>query len=282
MRSYNEDLIELIINSQCKIFNPEYNHVSWDNGIFTVYVELNDSLQERFGIKNRPDVVCLMVFMMLTAYVENKYSLQQGSSFKLIYDSIPQNNNIDKIVRGCFRLMKLMRNAYVHNSNEIVKTEHGYIFDYARSFRNNTTQFYLNIDDDTLGLLYALIIMLVREKSRIGTVGHYEELIAKYFTEIVDKVSNDLQDEMNDDINDFDRGIGLVKERRYIVKNARYELLDDKKLVIKKEYLYKTHYDWESVDYKIDYNSSSYVIPREILSNNNDIEVECLERWKLC
>lgn len=283
MQGFNEELINFIKNSQCKMFTPEYDKVYWCNGSFTVNKEFSDFLYERYCcINNRSDIVCVMVFMLLTAYVENRYSLQQGSSFKTIYESIPINNNTDRIVRGCFRLMKLMRNAYVHNSNDVVKNNNRYIFDFSRNFRGNTTHFHLEIDDDKLGLLYALIIMLIEGKSRLGTIGHYEELISKYFTDIVDNIGNSFTDEISDDINIFDRGIGLVKERRYIIESAEYEIIEEDRLLIKNSCIFKTNYEWESVDYKIKLNSMNYLIPRELLSDKHEIKIDCLERWKLC
>lgn len=112
-------------------------------------------------LSDTPVVSCLIVFALFDAYIENKYNLNPGTSFKSRYSNIPTITNRDIIAKECYRLMKTIRNGFVHNINSIIMSNNIFHFSYTSS---QGTKFNLDISSEKMELLYSIILLLVKEK----------------------------------------------------------------------------------------------------------------------
>lgn len=236
-------------------------------------------------LSDTPVVSCLIVFALFDAYIENKYNLNPGTSFKNRYSKIPTITNRDIIVKECYRLMKTIRNGFVHNINSIIMSNNIFHFSYASS---QGTKFNLDISSEKMELLYSIILLLVKEKFEIDTKGHFENVICTYYDELKDYV--DLNGNFIDDgnsgtetantfkLNPISKYIKFSTAVRYLVENPIYSISQDK---IKIERIYNPGIEAYSADYCIVYNEKKYCIPQEILDVNDSILLTDMPIWEL-
>ncbi|MDE7444633.1 MAG: hypothetical protein K2N15_02830 [Lachnospiraceae bacterium] len=236
-------------------------------------------------LNNTPVISCLIVFALFDAYIENKYKLNPGTSFKSRYSNIQTITNRNIIEKECYRLMKTIRNGFVHNINSIVLSNNIFHFSYTSP---QGTKFNLDISSDKLELLYSIILLLVKGKFEIDTEGHFKNIICTYYDELKEYI--DLNGNFTDD---GDVGTGTANAFslipistyvkfntvvRYPVENPIFSILQDK---IKIERIYNPGIEAYSADYCIDYNGKNYVIPQEVLGIDNSILLADLPVWEL-
>lgn len=236
-------------------------------------------------LNNTPVISCLIVFALFDAYIENKYKLNPGTSFKSRYSNIQTITNRNIIEKECYRLMKTIRNGFVHNINSIVLSNNIFHFSYTSP---QGTKFNLDISSDKLELLYSIILLLVKGKFEIDTEGHFNNIICTYYDELKGYI--DLNGNFTDD---GDVGTGTANAFslipistyvkfntvvRYPVENPIFSILQDK---IKIERIYNPGIEAYSADYCIDYNGKNYVIPQEVLGIDNSILLADLPVWEL-
>lgn len=236
-------------------------------------------------LNNTPVISCLIVFALFDAYIENKYKLNPGTSFKSRYSNIQTITNRNIIEKECYRLMKTIRNGFVHNINSIVLSNNIFHFSYTSP---QGTKFNLDISSDKLELLYSIILLLVKGKFEIDTEGHFNNIICTYYDELKGYI--DLNGNFTDD---GDVGTGTANAFslipistyvkfntvvRYPVENPIFSILQDK---IKIERIYNPGIEAYSAYYCIDYNGKNYVIPQEVLGIDNSILLADLPVWEL-
>lgn len=236
-------------------------------------------------LNNTPVISCLIVFALFDAYIENKYNLNPGTSFKSRYNNMRTVTNRNVIEKECYRLIKTIRNGFVHNINSIVLSNSIFHFSYTNP---QGTNFNLDISSDKLELLYSIILLLVKEKFEIDTEGHFENIICTYYEELKEYI--DLNGSF---IDDGDVGTGTANAfnlipistyvrfntaARYPVENPIYSILQDK---IKIEKIFNPGIEAYSADYCVIYNEKKYIIPQEILDIDNSILLSDLPVWEL-
>jgi hypothetical protein len=211
--------------------------------------------------------------------------MNPGMSFKKRYLNLPHLTNQNIVEKECFRLMRVIRNGFVHNISAIQATNDLFHFNYIDQGGN---KFNLDISSDKLQLLYSIILILVRGEYEIATEGHLENVICMFYSELKNFV-----DVKGNFIDDGDMGNGAINSfkllpissyihlntcMRYLGENPNYDI-DGDRITIKS--IYNTVGNQYSVDYCVRYNKKEYAIPQEVLDLNNSVFLSNLSIWEL-
>ncbi|SFO29948.1 hypothetical protein SAMN04487831_11744 [Pseudobutyrivibrio sp. UC1225] len=212
----------------------------------------------------------ILLFTAFDGYLENKYSLTEGESFKNHYDNIPCGTEIELIEKDCYRILKLIRNGIQHNLSNVVVNRGSYSISY--SFRG--TPYSLQIDAWAMRYLYTIIMNLIGEGiqglfSKYSTDGHYMGIMNTMYAELRAGIT-----QISDDIGAFvgaAQGTGQydAEHLRYIVRHPVVNPIivseDDNSIVFR-------HIECNGTDdetqiqyqYSTDYVYNDYLLPQEM------------------
>ncbi|QXE19323.1 hypothetical protein [Clostridium sp. 001] len=283
--NFYKNIINLLNNSDIRFYTTEIRPVKFEGEIKNVTMVFSEVLNMGpTPLSKTPVISCLIVFTLFDAYLENKYSMSPGMSFKRKYNALPFVTNQDIIEKECYRLMKTIRNGFVHNIDAIVSINNLLHFNYTSP---QGTQFNLDISSDNLKLLYSIILILVKGKYEIETEGHFQNVICTYYGKLKNYVDED--GNFTDDI-----GVGgtatssnlipigfytqLKTAVRYPVVNPKYDISEGR---INIRSIYNPGSQYYSVDYCVKCNNKKYIIPQEILDNNNSLSISDLSIWEV-
>ncbi|AGY75885.1 hypothetical protein [Clostridium autoethanogenum] len=284
---FYKNIITLLEKSDIRFRTTEIRPIEENEGIKTVSMNFSDVLRSgQTQLAKTPAISCLIVFTLFDAYIENKYSMDPGISFKQKYNQVPFITNQNIIEKECYRLMKTIRNGFVHNINAIISQNDLFHFNYSSP---QGTNFNLDISSDKLELLYSIILILVKGKYEIATDGHFENVICTYYSDLKSYV--DTNGNFTDDGN---MGAGSVTSFnlmpissyvhfntvvRYPIVSSNYDISEGRIRVNIKS-ISDPGYKRYSTDYCIKYNNKVYIIPQEILDPNNSLSISDLSIWE--
>ncbi len=281
-----DSITSLLAESDIKFRTTEIRKVNLHGENPTIYLSFSENINlNPTPFSQTPAISCLIVFTLFDAYLENKYCLAPGISFKQKYNSLPHVTNQNIIEKECYRLMKTIRNGFVHNINSIISGNNTLHFNYTSP---RGTLFNLVIPFDILNLLYSIILLLVKGEFGVNTKGHFLNVISTYYSELKDYV-----DRNGNFVDDGDMGIGgsassfilmalyshlhLNTVARYPVIDSVYEINEDRILI---RSIYDPGFERYSADYCITYNEKEYIIPKEILDANSSLSISDLSTWE--
>ena len=268
-----DNIINLLHYSDIRLRTTEIRPVVSEGKTFIHTIIIAESIQDTIiPLKKTPAIVCLLVFSLFDAYIENKYQLETGLSFKKKYNTLTSDSYQKIIEKECYRLMKTLRNCFVHNHDKIETENNVLKFHYI----NKNTQFNLNISTATLELLYTIVSMLVTGEHEIKTNGHYKHILCTYYKELWDHICKhgDFTDDIGGTIAQVATFVELNTRVRYNFKNPQYHIVKDNKIIVSPINLA------EAVDYNIQYKGKTYLIPHEILDAQHSISTNDLEIWE--
>lgn len=222
-----------------------------------------------------PQVASLLMFFLFDTFLEDKYSLNSGQSFRERYGCLTVNNDLEIIEKECYRLIKLIRNACVHNNASIMNND-PITFGYSLK----KSKFNLTISKDILNLLFSIMVFIVMDNYKLKTVGHFNGIIRSYYDELkeyIDKLGN-LQDEYKGLMKSISNGIRIKPNKRNIIIHPKYEISNNTLTII--SYI-KEDYPCYGIDYLVDLNEAEYIIPNECLSKDKTILINSLDKWKV-
>ena len=295
-RKFYDTVIGLLDDLNIHFRETEVLKVSLETGKPVVKMFLTDSFcfKER-DLSEAPVVPCLIIFAMFDCYAEDKFSLPVGENFKSRYERIlnnasNSNERLSLITGECYRLIRLIRNCFVHNMSGIGNDGSTFHFQH----RNNN----LKISVEMLHLLYYIIVLLVKGSYVVSTRGHFESAVIKYYGKLQRYIA--AYGNFSDDLCSLHGGLSAVTEEfnfkvgsRYCVENAAYLIIfnpcegsEMDRMQITENYraidsiVGGIDYSENGTDYLVNYSGNSYVIPLEVLDENNSIRLSELEKWK--
>ena len=85
------------------------------NEVHTVQMELYDAMYRKSPLSEAWVAGNLLLFTIFDGYLENKYSLREGVSFRKHYDALPENTPIERISCKCqYKNAQKVENKNVH------------------------------------------------------------------------------------------------------------------------------------------------------------------------
>ncbi len=213
----------------------------------------------------------IMLFTVYDGYLENKYGLTEGASFRNHYDNLPQSSNIEIIEKDCYRILKIIRNAIQHNLSSVVFNSGAYTVSYI--FKN--TNFNLKISSGAMRFLYSLVLNIINNNidgiyQKYRTDGHYTGLINSMYAEVRAGITQ-LSDDISGNLIGNVHVLGCYDDKhlrttvRYPIENPTI-ISDDENAVIFKHIENNGTDDENDVDYRYatDYVYKDYLLPQEM------------------
>lgn len=279
--TFINNTIEFLTNSDLNIKLPEIRKVTLSDNGSNCTLNLYDSLSFNATKLNRNLIITnLIAFSLLDGFIDNKYPHLVGLSFKKKYDSLPYSTDIEIVTKETFRLMKLIRNTIVHNSDNI--TIHGTSYNFSYSMTQMNTPFNLDISHTTLSNLITIILIISKDSLDYANTTYFNGFLRVYY----DDLRNDilLCGNLTDDITnkfscllDISTEIRIKRHVRYLVENPEYNIQGYDISITP----YNPGLKEYGVDYKVKYNDSLYLIPSEALNSKNNILITELNKWIL-
>lgn len=207
----------------------------------------------------------ILLFTIFDGYLENKYNLIEGESFRNHYNNLPENTLLEKISKNCYRILKLIRNAIQHNLSNVVYSDGNYDINY----HYGNTLFKLQISSNGVRNLYTLILNIVQGKimgsyEKYTTNGHYEGIMYTLYAEMIKCITN-LSDDFGSNLLDVSGGIKLRAIVRYPVENPIIISEDENAIIF--VHIETNGTDDESSNqyrYSTDYVYKDFILPQEI------------------
>lgn len=273
-KEFYNNILKILDKSSINFKKPELGRYLFkeQTRFFSSEIEVINSNAK---LSETPAILCLIVFTLLDIFLENKYEINAGFSFSKKYKALPTRNDQEIIEKECYRIIKTMRNGYVHNISNISNNNGKYYFKYVSP---QDTLFKLNITEDKLILLYTLIVYLVKGEYEIKTYGHFIGALREFYDELLLYIN---EDNFKDDIN---RPLKSISNSTRIKFGTRWKMEDttfyvkNNKIKINSIYNYKDKKEF--TDYFLEFNKEKYIIPEEVLDKNNSIKLNKLADWK--
>ncbi len=242
----------------CKT-DEEGNIIHNSQMTFCDYMFRKSSLSEAWVAGN------LLLFTVFDGYLENKYNLMEGASFRNHYDALPENSTIDLIGKNCYRIMKIIRNSIQHNMSNVTYVSGNYSINY--SYRD--TLYELAISKKGVKNLYTLIMNIIQGEVMgmdgiYMTHGHYDGIMYTLYVDMVNEITM-LSDDIGTNLLPVPDEQKLRATVRYPVENPTVVKEDDTSITF-------LHVENNGTDdensrqycYSTDYMYESFLFPQEI------------------
>ncbi len=252
------------------LFDIYYHRFNVETGKCTreakTFIQLNSQLK-LFSIEQNPILKFTLLFFLLDNFIDSSNPSLIGKSFKAKYDELPSANNIDKILRQVFRIAKVIRNAAIHNSNQITIDDNGgslinYVF--------GRTTYHCKISKEGLDYLSRLIQMFVKQE--LGNSLYLESCLRVCYNRLIFCIEN-FEDESSEELRTLD-GLEInifrphylydIGEMRPENGELNFPTLHETTIIGK--------------DYYFNLNGKPYIVPEEALFRNS-IDVQNIEDW---
>lgn len=229
-------------------------------------VFISDTLAfDKFQISDAWVVGNILIFTVFDGYLENKYHLTEGETFRKHYECLPESTSIEKITKNCYRIMKIIRNAIQHNISNVKYDSGKYDIEYY--YKN--TLYRLQISSNGISCLYTIIMNIVQEQIReIGkkytTAGHYEGIIYSLYTEMNSEIVR-LSDDIDGELLTIPDGLKLRMNVRYLIENPQIVMENENTITFfHVENNFTTDESDSQYCYSQDYIYKNYILPQEI------------------
>lgn len=231
-----------------------------------VHMILSDSFGRKAQLSEAWVASNLLLFSVFDGYLENKYALMEGASFKNHFDNIPERNCLDKICKNCYRVFKIIRNGIQHNLSNVVHDKNGYFIDYT----NRNTHYKLRISAQGIRYLYTLVVYIIQNRidglgKEWSTIGHYEGILSELYNLLLREIQ-DLNDEIGqNDLHNLSDAICVRAIVRYPVVNPT--IIEENGEFVVFAHIENNGTDDESSPkycYSTDYKYGGFLLPQEI------------------
>lgn len=281
-QKYIDEIVGFLNQTEIRTMEPELRNAEYKaDGTKQVGICLSEVFFGRtVQVSDNWIIENMLVFSLYDGYLEEKYGLPEGQSFRQRYLALPERTDEERLEKNCYRLVKLLRNAILHNLSKIGISDKAYKINYSNQ-KNQTIQ--LEISKKSVRLLYTILLTLVQNTELIKTKGHRENLLYSYYLEMEAGIACLQDDVMSAGLLSFqDQHTYLNFAVRYQVKNPVTVEKTPEGLVMKR---FGKHPD-EISDYYLVWNGETYIIPEEAAQtaeNKEQLKIPAglfSERWK--
>lgn len=231
----------------------------------TVHMSLYDYMYSKVELSEAWVAGNLLLFTVFDGYLENKYHLTEGASFREHYDNLPDNTSIEIIEKSCYRIFKIIRNGIQHNLSNVNYNDGSYNISYC----HRNTSYALQISKNGVRYLYTLIMNII--KGQIGgmygkyrTSGHYDGIMYTLYTDMLKEIPQ-ISDDIGTSPSAIPNGLKLRAFVRYPVENPT--ILAEDATFITFHHIENNGTDdisCNQYNYSTDYIYKDYLLPHEI------------------
>ncbi len=216
----------------------------------------------------------MAIFSLFDALIDINHPDLEGQSFKRRYEQLPVLNNRDQIFKEIYRILKLLRNATIHNRSSLNIGEHGV----ELSYTNRGTSFDLRCSKRAVTLLNTIVVLFIKTKDSQSEYAN--QYLYSYFNKLVSEISL-IADEFSNNLNPISGLIHIETTVRYRITNTVFNYDSDNK-----EYKLDLHRPlesepWASDEYLFSINGVDYLVPGEVIGDDGSLPEVDLPKWKM-
>jgi hypothetical protein len=275
LRIFMDQTKNLIERSDIRIHTPELIPVDMhDNGTRTVNLHFHEymnsaSLNENFILN------VLLFFGILDAFVDITHSDLAGKNFSDKNKHMPHSTDDEMVLHQTFRIYKLIRNATIHNMASISKTSDTVHIRYHFGKRD----YEIIISTYGLELLNSIAIEYI-SPFEVRCDSYAEALRRSFYGDLLSQISL-IRDEYGESFLPISAGVRLHRSRRYRPNKVSYVVKDGLIILLEKYPLDDIEISFAGVDYEINLNGDTYLIPHECLDCKLSISLREANAWRL-
>ncbi len=269
LNEFIEKTILILNRSDLHIHRP--NHAKMEigekPGSKILYMELSDHLST---LKLEDNIIFQIVvfFGLVDAIVDVQHPELEGEKFVVKYVSLPSTNDCEIIFKEVYRILRVIRNASVHSRNAISINNDEIIISYDY---NN-----LHFSKYCLELLFTFVLLVVED---VYPNEYKMGIFRSLYDDIINQITafNDKKD-LTGRLLTIQNGLRLKRTTRYKVLNPVWSIKSEK-IYIERCILSPVEMQHASCDYHINFNNKFYMVPDEILSTTNEVNIIDIDNW---
>ncbi len=207
-------------------------------------------------------------FKLIDSYIDKNFPCFEGKYYLEKYNSLEKSNDSEIIFAEIYRCMVIIRNSTTHNKSFIQENNGKTSY---KSYNKAQTEYYeIRISNFALSILFLYIYLIVKTKdfNSFYYMGIYRQLY--------DVIKNDIiiKDKKGDSLDNIQDGLKLNINQRCTIMNTIYHINHS---VIKIERYKKC--GATGFDYYFKHEENEYLIPDEVLDENDNLLLNDLENW---
>ncbi|AST97677.1 hypothetical protein [Shouchella clausii] len=217
----------------------------------------------------------LLFFTLLDANLDLKYPELSGKSFSHRYRNLPSSNDQEIILKECYRILKLLRNASAHNKNSISYNDEFVCVSYQFGGKD----YKLKIKKYGLELIYSCLLKIYLDFDKMLPNEYRTGLARTYYDDILENISLFSDDEDTNLMSISQENLRIKRNVRYRIKKPEIEELNE----LNGLRIITTYASNEEImardEFLIEYKNKAYLVPAEVLDNDNKIQISELKKW---
>jgi len=275
--------IEVIFGS--KLLYPTYYYVELEeDGRTNVIIQLKNTYcssvfsYSNSNSKSVESFAALTFFTLADSLIDNRFPNLEGMS--LVRKCRELRNNADMIVKilsESFRILRIVRNAVVHSSSQILSD--GYYLEATTIGTNEEVK----IKIDGLKKLYTIILLLIKILEEDNHSEYTKWLLNYYLNSSIASIER-FRDQIGNRSslgNFLPASRALSNHLRQLVLNNPFNILNNEIFLEDPYHPPGQESSFYRCDYMITYNGENFLLPEEYLDPNNyKIPIAELENWK--
>jgi hypothetical protein len=262
MNYFTTSLLDFLSSIKTNNYIPAMNTLYISNN-GTKLLTLN--MEDKFHTKQKqiPELFNgSLCFMILDSYIDSVFPEMERTSFKNKYDNLPKNNNTEIMFSQLYRILKLYRNATVHNISGISITKD--FLEIVHDHKNIKNIF--SITHKGIQIIEDMILCYFYYEQINYSFLYKEYLYYSYFDDILKEIKT---------YNDEYKGIITIDSKkinryeRFNCQSIDYIISDgDIHFKIPPKLMEKMNL---AIDINISINGKQYIIPIEVLGDSQQI-----------
>ena len=242
-------------------------------------------------LKSRPaplipsELIEIIIFSVLDSIIDMRHSGLANASFSQRYKALPKDKELQIIFNECYRALKLIRNAKVHDTNAVQKNTNNY--EIKMSWKRKFFEFSCSFE--SLRHLLNLCLLFIEN---IGVEDAYFVLIMKHYYHNFLSGVICFQDEIGNSLTRLPRDEKFYPyyRFRYQMKFCDVKQPDGSIAINRQQRIYKLYIEREKKNLEYDNcdeylieddGVAKYLIPGHELGINGETSIDQLMKWKV-
>jgi hypothetical protein len=269
---FTKSLLNFLSSIRSEKYLPEMNGLEISNdGTKILTLKMEDKFQS-YQESIPPFFIGSLCFMILDSYIDSLFPEMEGMGFKNKYDHLPKNNNTKTIFSQIYRILKLYRNATVHNTHGISITKDFLKINY--NFKQNKYLFV--ITHKGIEIIEDMILCFFHYELTNYSSFYKEYLYYSFFDDILKEIK-EYNDEYANILTITSKRINRIE--RFNCHSVDYNVFGDIIIFnipdrINKERNY-------AMDINIAFDDGKFIVPIEVIDDSKQMKIKELINFKL-
>lgn len=272
MNDWLNETLAFLHGSDLPVATPDLCPVRFaPDGTETVSMSCVSSLcQPRLG--RQPWVSHALLFLAVDAQVDQQLPQQIGESFKSRLEALPVGSDGERMFRGLYRVMVLIRNGLSHARGQCVFGPE--VLEIQFVFRN--TRNCLRLPVAALGVFHYLALYSAEHGPALSAWD--TALLRTFYDDLAAAV--EIEDVFGVGLEPLGPGLRLKRVRRYR-PDATAITECEGRLAVTRYRVPALEAGFSGVDYGFSHQDQDYLVPDEALDAEGGVPLTELERWRI-